>query len=269
MLGKNAFSGPATPSIFCRRCISRKLPNPGKPPILPPAKTKMYTVSQCKWGNPADIADLLWRRHIYNSAFLSMRRLFREEIGLKKSFTFGLEDIKKAEADELDTLLALNEARNKELALERDEREKVAMQLLEEETLKQIERRLDWEERNAEKRTKEVLAVIEKSDEFLTLENMEQKILDALETPTTFDYAIDLNGIKVENPVPDKYPHSVATLPNIFKNPLDYGPPIEGYKYKRGRPGHFKPKGPRNPSGNKGQDGGEGQKEAQTTKVVG
>uniref|UniRef100_A0A914HEI1 Protein NATD1 n=1 Tax=Globodera rostochiensis TaxID=31243 RepID=A0A914HEI1_GLORO len=259
MISKSAFCGPSTPFIFCRRCfLNRKLPNPGKPPILPPAKSKMYKVHQYKWQDPSDVAELLWRRHVYNSAILSMRRLFREEVALKKSLAMGLEEIKAAEAVELNEILALNEQRNIKLAEARAEREKVAMAQIEEETLKEIERKLDWENANAEKRTKEVLETIERSKtEYVTRENLEQRVEEALENPQNFDYAIDLNGINIPNPVPTKYVHSVMNSPSIYEQPLDYGPPIDGYTYKsaRGRPGHSKVQ--RNRNSNKPRDGEE------------
>uniref|UniRef100_A0A183CL20 Small ribosomal subunit protein mS26 n=1 Tax=Globodera pallida TaxID=36090 RepID=A0A183CL20_GLOPA len=168
--------------------------------------SKMYKVHQYKWQDPSDVAELLWRRHVYNSAILSMRRLSREEIGLKKSLAMGLEEIKVAEAAELNEILALNEQRNIKLAEARVEREKMVMSQIEEDTLKEIERKLDWENANAERRTKEVLETIERSRmEYVTRENLKQRVEEALEDPQNFDYAIDLKGVKAPNPLPTKY----------------------------------------------------------------
>uniref|UniRef100_A0A914HFA9 Small ribosomal subunit protein mS26 n=1 Tax=Globodera rostochiensis TaxID=31243 RepID=A0A914HFA9_GLORO len=165
---------------------------PGKPPILPPSNSKIYKVHQYKWQDPSDIAELLWRRHVYNSAILSMRRLFREEVALKKSLAMGLEEIKAAEAVELDKILELNKLRNITLGEAMAEREKVVVSQI--------------EEMQTRRRTKEVLKTIERSrTEYVTWENLKQRVEEALENPTNFDYAIDLNGVKIPNSLPTKY----------------------------------------------------------------
>jgi hypothetical protein len=34
---------------------------------------------------------------------------------------------------------------------------------------------------------------------------MEEKILQALESPVNLEYAVDLNGLQIPNPIPEKY----------------------------------------------------------------
>ncbi|KAF7623451.1 hypothetical protein Mgra_00010241 [Meloidogyne graminicola] len=124
-----------------------------------PTKLELYEVKQAEWTPPEDVADLFWRRIIYNSAILSMRRIFREEY---EAFPVGFNTIKikKEAAEELDRLIAENEQRNKDLAGARIKREKEIMEKLEEETLLEIERRLDRETEQADIKTKQVLSVI-------------------------------------------------------------------------------------------------------------
>ncbi|KAF7639362.1 hypothetical protein Mgra_00001030 [Meloidogyne graminicola] len=176
-----------------------------------PTKLELYEVKQAEWTPPEDVADLFWRRIIYNSAILSMRRIFREEY---EAFPVGFNTIKikKEAAEELDRLIAENEQRNKDLADARIKREKEIMEKLEEETLLEIERRLDRETEQADIKTKKVLSVIEASKNFVTKENLDEKIINALENPVNFDYAIDLNGQKLENVQPQKYFEGIKTF---------------------------------------------------------
>jgi len=44
----------------------------------------------------------------------------------------------------------------------------------------------------------------EQSKNFITKENLDEKVREALENPINLDYAIDLNGAKIENVQPQK-----------------------------------------------------------------
>lgn len=92
-----------------------------KPPILPPAKKTLYTVDHPKWENPEHIHELLWRRHVYNNAMISLRKVFAEEIKQKEREGLAIEGLRKQELEELDLLIAENERRNREIARERFE----------------------------------------------------------------------------------------------------------------------------------------------------
>ena len=87
-----------------------------------------------KWLKPEDVAvrnfpiqlsnfkiykDLLWRRHVYNSSVLTMRRVFREEYEQQQKECIGLDRVQKEVDEELDRLLAENDKRNEELAKQR------------------------------------------------------------------------------------------------------------------------------------------------------
>lgn len=45
----------------------------------------LYTVVHVPWMEPSAVKELLWRRHVYNNAILSLRRIFREEIAQKQT----------------------------------------------------------------------------------------------------------------------------------------------------------------------------------------
>nr|CAD2191904.1 unnamed protein product [Meloidogyne enterolobii] len=84
------------------------------------------------------------------------------------------------------------------------EREKEVIERLEEETLLEIERRLDRETEKAAIKTEQILSLIEQSKNFITKENLDEKVREALENPINLDFAIDLNGAKIENVQPQK-----------------------------------------------------------------
>jgi hypothetical protein len=87
---------------------------------LPPSKKRLYQFRQPEWQSPEDVRELLWRRHVYNNVVLSMRREFREEIDRDTREALNtVEDIKRREGEELNRLLAENEAKNRKKAAER------------------------------------------------------------------------------------------------------------------------------------------------------
>uniref|UniRef100_A0A1I7WXG0 Small ribosomal subunit protein mS26 n=1 Tax=Heterorhabditis bacteriophora TaxID=37862 RepID=A0A1I7WXG0_HETBA len=111
------------------RYMGRKAPKQGKPPILPPSKKVimlkylsiillsldvLYHVVHVPWQRPDEVKELLWRRHVYNNAVISLREVFRSEMQLKANEGQGLEAMKASEEAELDDLIAENDRINKE-----------------------------------------------------------------------------------------------------------------------------------------------------------
>lgn len=39
----------------------------------------LYNVVHHRWMRPDIVKELLWRRHVYNNAIVSLRKLFKEE----------------------------------------------------------------------------------------------------------------------------------------------------------------------------------------------
>lgn len=196
------------PSFLSCRCLHTKRLKRSPPKYFDdqmqiPTKMELYEVKQAEWTAPEDVADLFWRRIVYNSAILSMRRIFREEYEASPT-GFNAIQIKKEANEELDRLIEENEKRNKDLADARVKREKEVIERLEEETLLEIERRLDRETEKAAIKTEQILSLIEQSKNFITKENLDEKVREALENPINLDYAIDLNGAKIENVQPQK-----------------------------------------------------------------
>lgn len=99
-------------------------------------------------------------------------------------------------------------------------------------TLEEVEKKLAAEEADIEKRSREVLEMIvgfhhkqifqfkssrlwhkfkERSKEFLTPENIDEKIANALDNPVVYDFFLDLRGIKYYSPKPVKYLEGIPT----------------------------------------------------------
>uniref|UniRef100_A0A7E4VJY4 Small ribosomal subunit protein mS26 n=1 Tax=Panagrellus redivivus TaxID=6233 RepID=A0A7E4VJY4_PANRE len=198
-------------NVLSSRNLGRRPPKPGKPPILPPSKKVLYKVVHPEWMKPEDVKELLWRRHTYNNAVVSLRHVFKAEIEAKEAAGLGIEALKAREKEELDALLVENEKHNQQKAQQREAEEKDAYEKLKTEFLEDIEKRLAKEEQNAKERTTEVLQLIEESQNFVTKDNLDVKLKEALDNPIVFDYCIDLNGQKFPDPLPLKYVEGTPT----------------------------------------------------------
>ncbi|KAI6190207.1 hypothetical protein M3Y97_00091600 [Aphelenchoides bicaudatus] len=188
--------------LLITRGLRRQQPPPGKPPILPPAKRVLYAVSHTKWDEPEHVEELLWRRHVYNNAMVSLRKVFAQEIQQKEREGLATESLRKQELEELDLLIAENERRNLEADRLRHEKEESEMDNVKKEINDDIEERLNKERVYVEQKAEEVKQVIERSANFITFENLDERINKALEEPVVFDFAMDLKGTKIYDPPP-------------------------------------------------------------------
>ncbi|CAD5210601.1 unnamed protein product [Bursaphelenchus xylophilus] len=191
--------------------MRRKAPKQGKPPILPPSKTVRYHVVHVPWQEPEYVEELLWRRHVYNNAMISIKKVFKDEIRSKEEQGMGIEALREQELVELDELIAQNDERNRKAAEQRKIRDAERQEEIRKMVLKEMEETLNKEYEEAEKRTKEVAAIIERSANFVNKDNLDQKILEALEKPKVFDFCINLKGDKYYDPEPVKYQTGTPT----------------------------------------------------------
>ncbi|CAD6190318.1 unnamed protein product [Caenorhabditis auriculariae] len=194
-----------------QRGLGRRMPKQGKPPILPPAKKVLYHVVHVPWQKPEDVKELLWRRHVYNNAVTSLREVFRAELQQNAAIGKGIESMKEAEEKELEELISENERRNKEKAAARAAREEAASRETKLTMLNEIEETLLKQKEAKRKSEQEVQAAIERSAHFVTKDNLETKVLAALENPVVYDFAIDKMGNKFPNPMPVKYQEGTPT----------------------------------------------------------
>ncbi|CAJ0945372.1 unnamed protein product, partial [Mesorhabditis belari] len=194
------------------RGMGRKPPKQGKPPILPPSKKVLYHVVHPKWEKPENVKELLWRRFTYNNAIASIRQLYIQESISRAATGQGLEAMKEEEAKELNLLIIANNERNLQKAKEREVQKMEKWKETRQEVLWEIQSTVDAQAETAARSELEVRTVINRSSDFVSKENLEKKILEALETPKVYDFAIDKAGAKLESPTPVKYQEGTPTV---------------------------------------------------------
>ncbi|XP_070612973.1 small ribosomal subunit protein mS26 [Erythrolamprus reginae] len=163
----------------------------------PPAKSK---ADRIKVPPPVDPAELLvvidryehhWR--VLNALRLEMKEQLRFKIyDLWHGETAKLR--KKTEEEEHRRLMALNDAENKRLLERRLERVRKEELLEKERKLQSDQNRVLFQEEFLKKREVEVLQLQEESQNFITLENLDQRIEECLDKTQNYNFAIDKDG---------------------------------------------------------------------------
>uniref|UniRef100_A0AC35UCL1 ABC transporter domain-containing protein n=1 Tax=Rhabditophanes sp. KR3021 TaxID=114890 RepID=A0AC35UCL1_9BILA len=166
-----------------------------KPPIIPPSKKVLYHIVQVPWQKKEVVEELLWRRHVYNNAVFSLRNIFKEEVEMKERAGLGLEALRLQEKEELDSRILENETNLLNARKERVDKEVQDLSQVKERILSDIEATIEKEDRNVVERRKEVLQLVAESANFVTKENLDEKLNEALESPITFDFAIDKSNL--------------------------------------------------------------------------
>ncbi|KAK6059155.1 Pex2 / Pex12 amino terminal region [Cooperia oncophora] len=156
----------------------------------------LYHVVHVPWQSPEDVKELLWRRHAYNNAVISLKEIFRQEIQQAEAAGKGVESMKEEEDAELNRLLAENDRINREKAEARARKEEEEWKVTQREILAEIDEALQKQHQVAKEATAEVRDAISRSRDFVNEENLEAKILEALEHPKVYDFAIDRQGKK-------------------------------------------------------------------------
>uniref|UniRef100_A0A0N5CBZ9 Small ribosomal subunit protein mS26 n=1 Tax=Strongyloides papillosus TaxID=174720 RepID=A0A0N5CBZ9_STREA len=181
------------------RLLKRQVPKHGKPPILPPSKKILYNVVNVPWEKKEIVEELLWRRHVYNNVMLSLRKVFSDEVDMIESAESSLKTLRVKEKEEFERCILLNEERNERLRAERKARAETEMRETKEKLLEKIETALEDEDKNVALRKEEVLRLIKQSPNFITKENLDAKLEEALDNPISYDFAIDLEGRRTDD----------------------------------------------------------------------
>ncbi|KAK6030370.1 hypothetical protein OSTOST_03502 [Ostertagia ostertagi] len=119
--------------------------------------------------------------------------------------------MKEEEDAELNRLIAENDRINREKAEARARKEEEEWKVTQREILSEIDEALQKQHQVAKEATAEVRDAISRSRDFVNEENLEAKILEALEHPIVYDFAIDRQGKKYYDPTPVKYQEGVPT----------------------------------------------------------
>ncbi|CDW58811.1 TPR 11 and MRP-S26 domain containing protein [Trichuris trichiura] len=176
-----------------------------KPPHLPLAKSKRYRVMHIPWQDPEEVKEMLWRRHAYNCAVKSIREYYRQCLAGLQTESMASASYQDEIAQEFKALLEENDVLNAKQADKREAKAAEKRRKIEEEVEAMVEKHVQETLAEMAKREKEVLEWIEKSKNFVTLDNMDEMIERALENPVDFNYALDTKGRMFKGKAPAKY----------------------------------------------------------------
>ncbi|KAG9338159.1 hypothetical protein JZ751_027027 [Albula glossodonta] len=170
----------------------------------PKAKSKMGRLKVPPPVDPVEMVVLKERFTHYDLIVRALRFEFKEEVmrGRYEQEVGSLaEERAKQEAEEHRALMAWNDAENLRLRKLREER---VMKQLEEAELKRAER-IFQKEKEIEsflmEKEQEILQLQEEAKTFITLENLDQRIEEALDNPKSYNFAIDKEGRVVKRTV--------------------------------------------------------------------
>uniref|UniRef100_A0A8C6SQS4 Small ribosomal subunit protein mS26 n=1 Tax=Neogobius melanostomus TaxID=47308 RepID=A0A8C6SQS4_9GOBI len=170
----------------------------------PVAKSKEGRIKMPPPVDPVEMVVLKERFTEYTLIMTALRLEFREEL-LRKKYeaemgSLAAERVRK-EADEHRALMDWNRAENQrmlQLRMQRIQKEK------EEAEGKELEAALELEQKRQEFiriKEEEVLQLQEEAKHFITLENLDQRIEEALDNPKNYNFAIDKGGRVIKQTV--------------------------------------------------------------------
>ncbi|KAM3595145.1 uncharacterized protein V6R79_018861 [Siganus canaliculatus] len=175
-------------------------------------KSRTDPVAKSKEGRikvppPVDPVEMVVLKERYSEYQLIMRALrleFKEEV-LRKKYEEQMgsqaEERVRQETEEHRALMAWNDQENLrllQLRIQRIQKEK------EEAERKQVEaavRREEMQQELIKQKEKEILQLQEDAKNFITLENLDQRIEEALDNPKNYNFAIDKEGRVVKQTV--------------------------------------------------------------------
>ncbi|XP_055026263.2 small ribosomal subunit protein mS26 [Misgurnus anguillicaudatus] len=170
----------------------------------PKAKSKMGRIKTPPPVDPVEMVILKERYTEYNLITRALRLEFKEEM-LRKRFEEEVgslaEERAKQEAEEHRALMAWNDAENLRLRKLREQRvqketEDKEMRWREKAVLRQQEL-----ENYIKEKEREILQLQEEAKNFITLDNLDQRIEEALDNPKNYNFAIDKEGRVVKRTV--------------------------------------------------------------------
>ncbi|XP_017576930.1 28S ribosomal protein S26, mitochondrial [Pygocentrus nattereri] len=170
----------------------------------PKAKSKAGRIKTPPPVDPVEMVVLKERFAEYNLIMRALRMEFKEEM-LRKRYeeeTGSLaEERAKQEAEEHRSLMAWNEAENLRLRKIRELRVQKETEAAEQKRREITMLRQQELEDYIKEKEKEILQLQEEAKNFITLENLDQRIEEALDNPKNYNFAIDKEGRKVKRTV--------------------------------------------------------------------
>lgn len=167
----------------------------------PKAKSKAGRIKTPVPVDPVEMVVLKERFTEYNLIMRALRMEFKEEM-LRKRYeeeTGSLaEERAKQEAEEHRSLMAWNDAENLRLRKIRELRVQKEAEAAEQRRREATVLRQQELERYIKEKEREILQLQEEAKNFITLENLDQRIEEALDNPKNYNFAIDKEGRTVK-----------------------------------------------------------------------
>lgn len=175
-------------------------------------KSRTDPVAKSKEGRikvppPVDPVEMVVLKERYSEYQLIMRALsleFKEEV-LRKKYeeeTGSLaEERARQEAEEHRALMAWNKQENLRLLKLRIQRTQLEKEEAERKQLEAAIQREKEEQELIKEKEREILQLQEDAKNFITLENLDQRIEEALDNPKNYNFAIDKEGRVVKQTV--------------------------------------------------------------------
>ncbi|XP_051945467.1 28S ribosomal protein S26, mitochondrial [Xyrauchen texanus] len=170
----------------------------------PKAKSKLGRIKTPPSVDPVEMVVLKERFTEYNLVVRALRLEFKEEM-LRKRFEEEVgslaEERTKQEAEEHRSLMAWNDAENLRLRKIREQRVQKEAEIMELKKREAAILRQQELENYIKEKEKEILQLQEEAKNFITLENLDQRIEEALDNPKNYNFAIDKEGRVVKRTV--------------------------------------------------------------------
>ncbi|XP_032891828.1 28S ribosomal protein S26, mitochondrial [Amblyraja radiata] len=187
----------------CRRLLPAALParlvpcRGRKCRTDPPARSK---ADRLRVPTPVDPAELLVvqdRYRHYVAVVAALRGEFKEAL-LRKRYEEEVgslaEERARTEAEEHRRLMEFNQQENQRLQGLRDDRLRQEAELEADRSLQAAASRENKRAEFLSEKEREVLQLQEEVKSFITLENLEQRIEEALDSPQSYNFALDKEG---------------------------------------------------------------------------
>ncbi|XP_066535921.1 28S ribosomal protein S26, mitochondrial [Hoplias malabaricus] len=170
----------------------------------PKAKSKSGRIKTPPPVDPVEMVVLKERFTEYKLIMRALRMEFKEEM-LRKRYeeeTGSLaEERAKQESEEHRSLMAWNDAENHRLSKIRELRVQKETEAAEQRKKEAAVLHQQELENYIKEKEKEIMQLQEEVKNFITLENLDQKIEEALDNPKNYNFAVDKEGRKVKQTV--------------------------------------------------------------------
>nr|XP_056711874.1 28S ribosomal protein S26, mitochondrial [Euleptes europaea] len=163
----------------------------------PPAKSKAGRINTPPPVDPAELLVVKERYRRYASILSSLRAEFKHAVVMRRyEEKFGQlrAQRKQAAEEEHRQLMAFNDAENQRLQQRREVRLRREEAAEKERRLRGAQKHADFLEEFLKEREREVLQLQEDAKNFITPDNLDEKIEECLNNPRNYNFAVDKDG---------------------------------------------------------------------------